>query len=82
MDKRRVLALTAAAVLVFGGCSPAASSSPASQTPASAPPSTAASGESQAPASPAAAAATAPALEPLTDERMSYGFSTCPCSAP
>jgi len=59
MDKRRVLALTAAAVLVFGGCSPAATSSPASQTPASAaPPSTAASGESQAPASPAAAAAT------------------------
>ena len=59
MDKRRVLALTAAAVVVFGGCSPAASSSPASQTPASAaPPSTAASGESQAPASPAAAAAT------------------------
>ena len=33
-------------------------------------------------ASPAAAAATAPPLEPLTVERMSYGFSTWPCSEP
>jgi len=58
MDKRRVLALTAAGGVVFGGCLPAAATSPASQTPAGgATPSTAASGESQAPASPAAAAA-------------------------
>jgi NitT/TauT family transport system substrate-binding protein len=58
MDKRRVFALTAAAVFVFAACSGGATPTPGSQAPASVTPSTGASGgtESQ-PASPAAEAA-------------------------
>ncbi len=58
MDKRRVLALTAAAVFVFAACTPAASSSPASQAAPSVAPSTAASGAASASPSTSAAAAT------------------------
>jgi NitT/TauT family transport system substrate-binding protein len=60
MDKRRVFALSAAAVFVFAGCGNGGSPAPASQTPASVAPSTAASGgtESQPAASSSAAAAT------------------------
>jgi NitT/TauT family transport system substrate-binding protein len=60
MDKRRVFALTAAAVFVFAACSGGATPTPGSQAPASVTPSTGASGgtESQPPASSAAEAAT------------------------
>jgi NitT/TauT family transport system substrate-binding protein len=60
MDKRRVLALSAAAIFVFGACASGATPTPGSQTPASVAPSTAASGESgsQPPPSSAAEAAT------------------------
>ena len=57
MDKRRVLALTAAAVFVFAACSGGATPTPGSQAPASVNPSTAASGGSEPPASASAEAA-------------------------
>ena len=58
MNNRRGIALTAAAVMVFAACTPAASTAPASQTPASvAPVASASTGTTSQP--PASAAATA-----------------------
>ena len=59
MNMKRGLALTAAAVMVVAGCTPAASTAPASQALASAAPTTAASVDagSDAPSAPAATAA-------------------------
>ena len=57
MDKRRVLALTAAAVFVFAACSGGATPTPGSQAPASVTPTTAASGGSEPPPSTSAEAA-------------------------
>ncbi|HEX5823382.1 MAG TPA: ABC transporter substrate-binding protein [Candidatus Limnocylindrales bacterium] len=60
MDKRRVFALAAAAVFVFGACTSGSTPTPGSQAPSSVAPSTAASGGSgsQPPASTSAEAAT------------------------
>jgi len=59
MNMKRGFALSAAAVMVIAGCTPAATNAPASQTPASVAPSTAPSAGtgSAAPSTPAAAPA-------------------------
>jgi hypothetical protein len=62
MDKKRGFALTAAAVMVFAACTPAATTAPASQTPASvAPGASASTGTASQP--PASAAATAASVK-------------------